>query len=116
MHQGGQGQEWNGTGCWIRFVIVGNGIREYKTYTINDDMEIGWTMQAVLFRTSQWNNKEELVDKTIKKARGIFHIEITEETEIQGKEELEHKVERDIRDFSKLNLEEALELIEYAWS
>lgn len=116
MKRGGQMEEYYGTNCSIEFAIVGDRFRQYKNYCVGDDMEMEWTWQDVLFRTSPWIQDEELVDRTIRDARGVFHIEVNKDTEVRAKSRHKYEKERGLRDFSKLSLKEALDLIEYTWS
>jgi len=108
-----------GTGCWINFAIVGDEIREYKTYFLSDDGDIRlrFTMEDILFRRPKIRgNEEEMVSRTIRNARGVIHLEVEQNTEIFSKESLSYGEGGNSRDYSNLGLKEALDLIEYAWS
>ena len=59
---------------------------------------------------------EKLADKAIKNARAVIHLDIREDTEIPLEEEMRYEELEKGRDYSKLSLEEAMELIGYAWS
>lgn len=110
-------RDGEGTNCWVSFAVVGEKLRRNMLCIIHDngDIEGLWTMGDDLFKES--NSKgERLVDKAIKNARGFIHLEVTKETEIPMEEELTYGEREKGRDYSKLSLEEALELIQYAWS
>lgn len=105
------------TDCWMNFAIVGEGLREYKSFVLRDDgyIRLYLTMGDILFRSSRGSrNEKELVAGAMKNARGVVHLDITKETEIPVAGKSVYKEEEGT--YPDLSIEELLELLEYAWS